>query len=221
LVAISIVIIGILYISRENKPTEKSIAILPFDNLSPDEKNRYFADGIVEDLLNRLSTIDELKVISRTSSEMFRNKGNKSVPEIADILGVNYIIEGSVQRQADKIRISIQLIDAHKDNHILSKQYNRNISEVFKMQSEIASQIVSELSLFLTNKQLNAVRQNKTSNLKAFELYQMGRFQANKRWIEGYNKSIEYYEKAIAEDPNYGLAYAGLSDTYHLMALQD
>ena len=94
------------------------------------------------------------------------------------------------------------------------------MDEVFKIQSEISNQIASELSLVLTDQQKNALEQNKTKNLKALEYYQMGRFQSNKRWIEGYNKSIEYYEKAIAEDPEYGLAYAGLADTYHLMALQ-
>jgi len=151
---------------------------------------------------------------------MFRNKGNKSVPEIARILGVSYILEGTVQRESDNIRINIQLIDAPKDEHVLSKQYDRNLSEVFTIQSEIASQIASELSLLLTNHQVNALKTNKTKNLKALEYNQMGRFQSNKRWIDGYNKSIEYYEKAIAEDPEYGLAYAGLADTYHLMALQ-
>jgi len=209
-----------IFLLRKNKPAEKSIAILPFDDISSDKKSQYFADGIVEDLLNRISKIEGLKVISRTSSEMFRNKGNKSVPEIARILGVSYILEGTVQRESDNIRINIQLIDAPKDEHVLSKQYDRNLSEVFTIQSEIASQIASELSLLLTNHQVNALKTNKTKNLKALEYNQMGRFQSNKRWIDGYNKSIEYYEKAIAEDPEYGLAYAGLADTYHLMALQ-
>lgn len=211
---------GMYYLFRKDKPVEKSIAILPFDDLSSDRNSQYLADGIVEDLLNRISQINGLKVISRTSSEMFRDKGNKSVPHIAEILGVSYILEGTVQREGNNIRISIQLIDAKKDDHILSKKYDRKLDEVFKIQSEISNQIALELSLVLTDRQKNALEQNKTKNLKALEYYQMGRFQSNKRWIEGYNKSIEYYEKAIAEDPEYGLAYAGLADTYHLMALQ-
>jgi TolB-like protein/AraC-like DNA-binding protein len=211
---------GMYYLFRKDKPVEKSIAILPFDDLSSDRNSQYLADGIVEDLLNRISRINGLKVISRTSSEMFRDKGNKSVPDIAEILGVSYILEGTVQREGNNIRISIQLIDAKKDDHILSNKYDRKLDEVFKIQSEISNQIASELSLVLTDQQKNALEQNKTKNLKALEYYQMGRFQSNKRWIEGYNKSIEYYEKAIAEDPEYGLAYAGLADTYHLMALQ-
>jgi TolB-like protein/AraC-like DNA-binding protein/Tfp pilus assembly protein PilF len=211
---------GMYYLFRKDKPVDKSIAILPFDDLSSDRNSQYLADGIVEDLLNRISRINGLKVISRTSSEMFRDKGNKSVPDIAEILGVSYILEGTVQREGNNIRISIQLIDAKKDDHILSNKYDRKLDEVFKIQSEISNQIASELSLVLTDQQKNALEQNKTKNLKALEYYQMGRFQSNKRWIEGYNKSIEYYEKAIAEDPEYGLAYAGLADTYHLMALQ-
>jgi TolB-like protein/AraC-like DNA-binding protein/Tfp pilus assembly protein PilF len=211
---------GMYYLFRKDKPVEKSIAILPFDDLSSDRNSQYLADGIVEDLLNRISRINGLKVISRTSSEMFRDKGNKSVTDIAEILDVTYILEGTVQREGNNIRISIQLIDAKKDDHILSNKYDRKLDEVFKIQSEISNQIASELSLVLTDQQKNALEQNKTKNLKALEYYQMGRFQSNKRWIEGYNKSIEYYEKAIAEDPEYGLAYAGLADTYHLMALQ-
>ena len=112
---------GIYFLLKKNKPVEKSIAILPFDNLSSNDENQYFADGIVEDLLNRISKIEGLKVISRTSSEMFRNKGNKSVPEIAHILGVSYILEGTVQRESDNVRINIQLIDAQNDDHVIIK----------------------------------------------------------------------------------------------------
>ena len=212
---------GMYFLLRKDKPVEKSIAVLPFDDLSSDRNSQYLADGIVEDLLNRISQINGLKVISRTSSEMFREKGYKTVPDIAEILGVSYILEGTVQREGNNIRINIQLIDAKRDDHILSKKYDRKLDEVFKIQSEISNQIASELSLVLTDRQKHALEQNKTRNLKALEYYQMGRFQSNKRWIEGYNKSIEYYEKAIAEDPEYGLAYAGLADTYHLMALQE
>ena len=178
------------------RPLEKSIAILPFDNLSPDKENQYFADGIVEDLINKLSTIEELKIISRTSSEMFRNKGGKTVPEIAKLLNVTYILEGTVQRQDDKVRINIQLIDALEDNHILSSQYDRNLNEIFNVQSEIAYKIASELSLVLTEKQKHALKQHPTQNLKAFEYYQMGRFHASKRWIEGYTKSIAVLSKS-------------------------
>lgn len=223
LILLAIIITGgiIYFIFSEKEPSEKSIAILPFDNLSTDAENQFFANGLVEDLLHRLSAISELKVISRTSSEMFRNKGERTIPQIAEILDVNYILEGSVQREQEHIRIYVQLIDAKKDNHILSKQYDRKLSEFFETQTEIADQITKALSVYLTEKELSNLRKDKTNNLRAFEFYQLARFHASKRWIDGYQKSMEYYEKAIAEDPEYGLAYAGLADTYHLMALQD
>lgn len=220
ILALTISIATVYYLFHKDKPVESSIAILPFDNIGSDNEKQYFADGIVEDLLYRISQIDGLKVISHTSSEMFRDKGIKTIPEIAELLGVNFILEGSVQREDNNIRINIQLIDALKDDHVLSKQYDRDLSEVFKIQSEIAGEIASELRIVLTNKQLYALQRNQTENIKAYEYYQMGRFYSNKRWVDGYNKGIEYYEKAIAEDPDYGLAYAGLADNYHLMALQ-
>lgn len=216
----------VFYILGNNKRSfdisklEKSIAVLPFNNLSEEKGNEHFVDGIVEDLLNRISVIEELKVISRTSSDMFRERGVKSIHEIADELDVSFIVEGSVQRYGDKARITVQLIDAINDDHIWAKNYDRQIVDVFKTQSEIAIQIASELRMILTSKQKTHIQENRTKNVKAFELYQMGRFYWNKRTGDGYNTSIEYFNKAIKEDPDYGLAYAGLADTYNLMALQ-
>ncbi len=225
---ISVIIIAafmIFYFAGNKKSSdisglEKSIAVLPFNNLSEEKGNEHFVDGIVEDLLNRISVIEELKVISRTSSDMFRERGVKSIHEIADELDVSFIVEGSVQRYGDKARITVQLIDAINDDHIWAKNYDRQIVDVFKTQSEIAMQIANELNTILTSEQKTHIQENKTKNVKAFELYQMGRFYWNKRTGDGYNTSIEYFEKAIKEDPDYGLAYAGLADTYNLMALQ-
>jgi len=213
-------LIGIRNRSKIDPGLEKSIAVLPFKNLSEEKGNEYFVDGLVEDLLNRLSPIEELRVTSRTSSEMYREKGIKSVPEIAKELGVSYVVEGSVQRYGNKARITVQLIDARNDGHIWSKDYDREIGDVFETQSEIAMRIVSELKMILSSDQKEYIQENKTLNLDAFELYQMGRFYWNKRTGEGYAKSIEYFEEAIAEDTAYGLAYAGLADSYLLMALQ-
>ena len=206
--------------SSDISKMEKSIAVLPFNNLSEEKGNEHFVDGLVEDLLNRISVIEELKVISRTSSEMYRERGVKSVPEIANELGVSHILEGSVQRYGDKARITVQLIDAINDDHIWVENYDRDIVDIFKTQSEIAMQIASELNTILTSGQKTYIQEDKTKNVKAFELYQMGRFYWNKRTGDGFTTSIEYFEKAISEDPGYGLAYAGLADTYNLMALQ-
>lgn len=202
------------------KELEKSIAVLPFKNLSQEAGNEYFVDGLVEDLLNRISVIEEWKVTSRTSSEMFRERGVQSVPEIARQLGVSYIVEGSVQRYGDRARVAVQLIDAIHDDHIWAENYDRDLGDIFKTQSEIAMSIASELNTILTSGQKTQIQENRTTNLKAFELYQMGRFYWNKRTGDGYQKSIDYFEKAIDEDPKYGLAYAGLADSYILMALQ-
>ena len=209
---------GVVFNKFKTRNTdEKSIAILPFDNISPDPDNQYIADGIVEDLLNRLSKLNNLKVISRTSSEIFRNKGDKTVPEIADFLGVKYVLEGSVQRESNNIRISIQLIDAKKDNHILSKQYDRNLSEIFKFQSEIAREIISELSIALSDQQLIDLQDNQIHNLDAFNYYQMGRYHFCRCSKEESLASIEYYKRAIKADSNYASAYVGMAEAYRAM----
>jgi len=200
---------------------DKSIAILPFENLSEETGNEFFVDGLVEDLLNRISVIEDLKVISRTSSEMYRERGLKTVPQIAEELNVSYILEGSVQRYGDKARITVQLIDARKDDHIWADNYDRDIRDVFQTQSEIAFRIASELDAILTSVQKEIMLEEKTSNIKAFELYQMGLFFLHKRTEDGCNKSIEYFEQAIEKDPGYGLAYAGLADSYHILASYD
>ncbi|MBN2863059.1 MAG: tetratricopeptide repeat protein [Bacteroidales bacterium] len=222
-IVLILIILGILFLPKLISPKEaieKSIAVLPFKNLSEESGNEYFTDGLVEDLLNRISVIEDLKVISRTSSEMFRDRGLQSVPEIARQLGVSYIVEGSVQRYGDRARVTVQLIDAINDDHIWSENYDRDLVDIFKTQSEIAMGIASKLNAILTSGQETQMQENRTSSIKAFELYQMGRFYWNKRTGDGYKTSIGYFEQAIDEDPDYGLAYAGLADTYNLMALQ-
>ena len=210
--------VGLHFMNSKTDRSKISIAILPFDNLSDVENTQYFADGVVEDLLNRLSTIKEIKVISRTSSEMFREKGEKTVPEIGKLLGVSHVVEGSVQRVKDKIRISVQLIDTKTDNHVLSRQYDRSLSDFFQTQSEIANEIASELSLALTNTELETLQKEQTKSVKAFEYYQLGRFHSSKRTVEELHKGIEYYEKALKIDSDYAQAYAGLADNYWLLS---
>ncbi len=218
-VIIGLIVLNIIPHTGKKELLDKSIAVLPFQNLSEEEGNEYFVDGLVDDLLNKISVIEELRVTSRTSSDLYRERGTKSVPEIASELNVTYIMEGSVRRYGDKARITVQLIDAVHDDHIWTDSYDREITDVFQTQSEIAIRIASELDAILTSEQKSIIQEEKTSNIKAFELYQMGRFYSNKRTGEGFNKSIEYFEQAIETDPGYGLAYAGLADNYYLMAL--
>ena len=210
---------GIHTFSGHRIPAEKSIAVLPFVSLNSEQENQFFADAVADDLLSKLSRINGLKVISRTSSEVYRERGKKTIPQIAGELGVSYIIEGSVQREKNRTRITIQLIDARRDDHIWSKLYDSELDDLFNVQSKIALKIASELNTVLTQQQISGIQKNFTSNTQAFELYQLGRISAGKRTLDGLKKGIEYYEQAIALDHNYGLAYAGIADIYHLMAL--
>ena len=191
---------------------------MPFTNLSEDKENQHFADGLVDDLLNRLAIIDEFKVISHTSSDTYRERGKKRIPEIArELGGVSHIVEGSVQKYENKARITVQLIDAKNDDHLWGDSFEQELADIFNVQSEIAIQIASALSTVLTDQQTLDIQKNQTENVKAFELYQLGRFYWGKRIPKEYKTAIHYFELAIAEDPEYALAYAGLADTYFLM----
>jgi len=211
----------IIYLLSDHSPIDKSIAVLPFDNLNSQEEIGYFADGMVDDLLSKLSKINGLKVISRTSSEVYRIKGEKSLPQIANELGVSYILEGSIQKDDRKIRVHVQLIDAERDDHIWSRTYDKDLTDFFQIQSEIALKVASELNTVLTKQQISSIKNSFTRSTRAFELYQLGHIIGSQRTSSGYEKSVDYYNQAIELDPKYALAYAGIADTYHLMALQE
>ncbi|TRZ43703.1 helix-turn-helix domain-containing protein [Robertkochia solimangrovi] len=199
---------------------ETSIAVLPFTNLSDKQENQFFADGIVEDLLFRLSKIDGFKVISRTSSDRYRNRNDKTIPQIGKELGVNYIIEGSIQRSDDHTRFNIQLIDANTDTQLWVKNFDRDMANIFDTQSEIAVNIATELNRFLSPEEEASINRHNTNNLRAFELYQLGNFELKKRTGLGYISGINFFEDAIKEDPKYARAYAGLAEIYLLMSLE-
>ncbi|WP_372950637.1 helix-turn-helix domain-containing protein [Mariniphaga sp.] len=204
---------------KELAASEKSIVVLPFKNLSSDTDNQYFADGITEDILNRLSGIPGLKVVSRTSAEQFR-ESTLDAREISRQLGVNFLLEGSVRRHDDQVRISVQFIDARTDQHIWSENYDRQMTGIFAIQSDIAQNVATELQTALTAAELKKIEKIPTKNTEAYNYYLLGRFHSSKRKHESYRKGIEYYEKAITIDPEFALAYAGLSDNFHLLALQ-
>jgi TolB-like protein/AraC-like DNA-binding protein len=200
------------------KPDNKmSIAVLPFKNLSNEKENQYLADGITEGVTKQLNKLGHLKVISRTSSEHFR-ESNKSIPQIAKELDVNYILEGSVQCNYNKARISVQLIDADKDQHILSEQFDRELEDIFALQSNIVRQVAERLQMTLTNEEIAKIEKVPTENMEAYNYYLLGRFFWNKRTKEGLEKSIVYFEKAIETDTLYALAYAGLADALFIQA---
>ncbi len=202
---------------KTTEPVDKSIAVLPFTNLSNDPEQEYFSDGIVEAILDHLFKVGELKVTSGTSTKKYKNT-KLSVKEIARELGVSSILEGSVQKVGNNVRITTQLIDAITDVHLWSETYDRNISDIFSIQSEVAQNVARELKATLTSEEKGKIEKNQTNNPEAYNLYLQGRFCWNKRTKEGLIKSVEYFEKAIATDQNYALAYAGLADAYFIQA---
>jgi TolB-like protein/AraC-like DNA-binding protein/Tfp pilus assembly protein PilF len=203
--------------TRGTKILEKSIAVLPFKNLSEDQSNQYFADGMMEDILNRLSHIHELKVISRYSSEQYR-ASSKSLPQIANELGVSYILDGSVQKCGDKARIFVQLIEAKRDQFLWSGKYDATLEKLLSLQSDVAKRVASELEAVLTPEEIHQVERKRTENMEAYNLYLKGRFFWYRRTEEGLKKSLIYFEQSIARDSSYALAYAGLADAYCSLA---
>ena len=197
------------------KDTNKSIAVLPFKNLSANPENQYFADGVMEDILNNLCHIKELRVISRASVEKFR-ESTKNAQEIAEKLHVQFILEGSMQRDKDKVKVVIQLIDASHDQQIWFEKFENELFNIFVIQSSIAQKVARELGVVLSLKETERIEKISTRNPEAYDRYLMGRFYWNKRTSESLKKSIAYFEEAIALDPDFAIGYAGLADAYFI-----
>jgi TolB-like protein/Tfp pilus assembly protein PilF len=195
----------------------KSIAVLPFDNLSRDPDNAYFAEGVQDEILTRLAKVADLKVISRTSTQHFKS-APENLPEIAKQLGVTNILEGSVQKAADQVRVNVQLINAMTDAHVWADTYDRKLTDIFAVESEIAKAIGETLQAKLTGAEKSSIAKAPTANPEAYELYLKGRFFWNKRTGTDLRKAIDYFNQAIAKDPNYALAYVGLADSYLLLS---
>ena len=195
---------------------EKSIAVLPFENLSRDPDNAFFTEGIQEEVLTRLAKIADLKVISRTSTAQFRSSPD-DLHEIASKLGVTNILEGSVQRTSDQVRINVQLIKAATGAHLWADTYDRKLIDIFTIESEIANAIADTLKAKLTGREQQAIASRPTESSEAHELYLKGRYFWNKRTADGIKKSIDYFNRAIEQDAAYALAYAGLADAYIIL----
>src|SRR5438094_6683359 len=193
--------------------TNKSIAVLPFDNLSGDPQNAYFSEGVQDEILTRLAKIAELKVISRTSTQRFKSSPN-DLRQIAQQLGVANILEGSVQKANDQVRVNVQLINALTDAHLWADTYDRKLTDIFAVETEIAKTVADVLKAKLTGSEQHVIAARPTANTEAHQLYLKGRFFWNKRTGNDLKKSIDYFEQAIAADPNYALAYAGVADAY-------
>jgi TolB-like protein/Tfp pilus assembly protein PilF len=196
--------------------SNKSVAVLPFANLSRDPDNAYFAAGIQDEIITRLSKITDLNVISCTSTQRFKSSPD-DIPAIAAQLGVANILEGSVQRTADAVRVNVQLIRGATDTHLWADTFDRKLTDIFAVESEISKTIAATLQAKLTGSEQNAIAARPTENTEAYQLYLKGRFFWNKRTGQNLNKAADYFNQAIAADPLYALAYVGLADSYLLM----
>src|SRR5205085_2062985 len=196
----------------------KSIAVLPFDNLSRDPDNAYFAEGVQDEILTRLAKVADLKVISRTSMQHFKT-APENLPQIARQLGVTNILEGSVQKAADQVRVNVQLINALTDAQLWAETYDRKLTDIFAVESDIAKAIAENLQAKLTGSEKNEMSKKPTENSEAYELYLKGRFFWNKRTSADMKTALGYFEQAANVDPNYAVAYAGMADCYLLLPL--
>jgi serine/threonine protein kinase/Tfp pilus assembly protein PilF len=192
-----------------------SLAVLPFANLSADKENEYFSDGLAEDVIDALTQVPGLRVMARTSAFAFRGK-EQDVREIGARLNVEHIVEGSVRRAGNRIRVTAQLVKASDGYHLWSQRFDREMTDVFAIQDEISQAIVEKLRLRLAADRPLVKRH--TENVEAYNLYLKARYQLFRLTPEGLAKSKEYYEQAIALDPNYALAWQGLAGFYNLLA---
>ncbi len=196
---------------QPKKTPAKSIVVLPFENMSPEKDQDYFCDGITEEIINTLAHIDSLKVIARTTSFAFKGK-YLDVRNIGNELGVDTILEGSLRKSGDRLRITAQLIRVSDGTHIWSEKYDRQMKDIFEIQDELSLAIVEELKIQLFEEERKQILKNNTENLAAYNYYLKGRYYwNNSRSKEGIEKTIRYYEQAIEADPDYALAYAGLA----------
>lgn len=195
---------------------QKSILVLPFVNMSNDAGQDYFSDGLTEELISHLSRLKDIKVISRTTSMLYKNT-NKNVKSIRGETGASHILEGSVRKHENNLRITAQFVDAAQDMHIWADNYRGTMDDIFEIQEKVSAKIVEALRMQLTRSEKTVFRKRYTENIEAYELYLQGRFFWKKRNDQGLKSAAMFFEKAIQKDPDYALAWAGLADTCSLM----
>jgi serine/threonine protein kinase/Tfp pilus assembly protein PilF len=194
-----------------------SIAVLPFTNLSADKEQDYFCDGMAEEVINALSQIEDLRVVARTSAFAFKDK-HEDIREIGRKLNVENLLEGSVRKSGNRLRITAQLINVSDGYHLWSERFDRDLADVFAIQDEISLAIVDKLKVKLLGDEKKKLLKRYTQNLEAYDLYLKGRYHWNRRTPESLRKAMIYFEQVIQKDPNYALAYAGLADCYSMLA---
>ena len=199
-------------------PSSKSLAVLPFANLSHDPDNAYFAAGIQDEIITRLAKIGELKVVSCLSTQRFKSSPD-DLPAIAKELGVANVLQGSVQRSPDAVRVNVQLVRAETDTHLWADTFDRKLTDVFQIESDIAKTIAEKLQAKLTGSEERAISMQPTADVEAHQLYLKGRYLWNRRTAENLEKALNYFQQAADKDPNYALAYSGIADTCALFSV--
>lgn len=211
-----LLIVGGLYLYNRSHPDIQSLAVLPLTNLNADPAQEYFADGMTEALITELAKISAVRVISRTSIMQYKG-AYRPLPEIANELKVDAIVEGSLLYSGERVRITAQLIQANPERHLWAESYERKISDILALQSEVTRAIATEINARLTPQEQAHLTRARQVNPEAYQAYLKGRYFWNKRTPEGFNKGIEYFNQAIAIDPSYAPAFAGLADCYNLL----
>ena len=197
---------------------EKTIAVLPFENFSYGEEYSHYGNSISNEIISELSKIGEFNVKSYTSSSQYKPGNKPPIPQIGRELGVNFIIEGSLERQGNKVNIHVQIIQVNKDDHIRAREFDGKWEDIHSIQDDIALTVANELKTLLSPEEIEQIEKIPTENLQAFDLYLKGRYNWNLRTEEGLEKSIDYFMQAIEMDENYALAYSGLADVYFISA---
>jgi TolB-like protein len=210
---IAVIAVAALYFGSHGRTRINSVAVLPFSNASGDPNTEYLSDGITEGVIDRLSGLPNLKVISRTSA--FRYKRRDIEPQkVAKELGVEALVTGRVMQRGDEISVSAELVDAREDKQLWGEQYGRTLADIHSVQQEIATAVSGNLRVRLTSEEKTRLAKSPATNPEAYQLYLKGRYQANQGTAAGLKNGIEYFQQAIDKDPGYALAYAGLGDAY-------
>jgi TolB-like protein len=217
--------VGLFFLGRYMAPNKqssfgelpgKSLAVLPFANLSGNPENAYFAAGIQDEIITRLAKIGELKVVSCLTTQRFKSSPD-DLPAIAKQLGVANVLQGSVQRSSDAVRVNVQLVKADTDTHLWADTFDRKLTDVFQIESDIAKTIADKLQAKLTGSEQEAISGKPTSDLEAHQLYLKGRYLWNRRTGNNLKKALSYFQQAAEKDPNYALAYTGIADSCALI----
>lgn len=210
--------LGYYYFAQSGNGAVSSVAVLPLVNVGSDADTDYLSDGITETLINNLSQLPNLRVMSRNS--VFRYRGRADVETIARELGVQAVLTGRVVQRGDNLSISVELVNVRDNSQLWGQQFNRKFSDILTMQRDISREVSERLRLRLTGAEQQRLAQSHTDNTEAYQLYLKGRFHWNKFTEAGFKKAIEYFNQAVEKDPNYALAYSGLSDSYAILGVE-